>query len=132
MRSSRSRTALPAQQAADMSHQLFAAIEAHDLQGLDELLAQGEDPNALHPSLGYYPLHAAIFELGSGGPIEVLDHLIRAGADVNRVDHRTEGTPPLLAAILDRQQEAARRLLIAGADPGLTSNLGDSPLRMAA
>jgi len=113
-----------------MSIELFAAIEKHDLDQVTLLLSRGADPNYLHKELKYYPLHAAIFELDFGGMPEILDRLIRSGADVNRVDERSNGAPPLVAALLDGQKDAARRLLISGADPNLKSRLGDSPLRL--
>jgi ankyrin repeat protein len=114
-----------------MSRELFDAIERHDLEALAVLLAGGADPNYLAQDLNYYPLHAAIFELDFGGPIAAIEQLISAGADVNRIDSRIDGAPPLLAALLDGQTEAARRLLLAGADPNIVGKLGDSPLHVS-
>lgn len=115
-----------------MSDDIFAAIETGDLHRLSRLLREDADPNRPHLKLKYCPLHAAIFELDSGGPLEALDVLIDAGADVNRVDGRVDGAPPLLAALQDGQTAAARKLLARGADPKIVGRLGDSPLRLCA
>lgn len=116
---------------SETSRELFDAIERHDTDAVALLLARGIDPNAMPAGIDYPPLHAAIFELDFGGSINTLDLLIRAGADVNRMDRRTDGASPVLAAVLDGQAEAAHRLLVAGADPNTSGRLGDSPLRVS-
>jgi ankyrin repeat protein len=111
------------------SEKLFGVIEDHNVAAVSRLLAEGADPNYLHVELSYYPLHAAIFEMDFGGSPDIIDLLIQAGADVNRIDGRVNGAPPLVAALLDGQREVARQLLAAGADPTVSDRLGHSPLR---
>ena len=112
-----------------MATLLFAAIKDQDLDRLAGLLAAGEDPDGLQDGApGWRPLHAAIEELEHGGSVEALVLLLRNGAAVDAWDADRDATP-LLMALFRGQEEAARMLLAAGADPNVVGGEGDSPLR---
>jgi ankyrin repeat protein len=107
---------------------LFAAIEAHDRAAIESALAAGDDANAVRQDPPHWrPLHAAIEELESGGPIDALTSLIAHGADVNAWDGDGEATPLLMASFRD-SADAVRVLLAAGADPVARGVEGDTPL----
>ena len=98
-----------------------AVVRGH-VELVRELLEVGGDPNieyepasipsekknAVFPSMDSPLADAA--QLGRG---EILDLLVRAGADINKVS--AAGNTALLAAVLERQFDIARRLLAAGA-----------------
>jgi ankyrin repeat protein len=106
---------------------LFAALEAHDLDGLALALSAGADPNTLKPVPPHWsPLHEAIEQLEDGGSIEAIILLLRHGAAIEG----SEGDTPLLMALYRDQPDAARLLLGAGANPNARGMEGDSPLRV--
>lgn len=110
------------------SSALFEAIEAHDLDRLARLLADGTDPNAVKKTPPHWPpLHEAINELEDGGSIEALALLLRHGADVEGV----WGDTPLLVALYRAQLQAVWLLLASGAQTNVRGPEGDSPLRWA-
>ncbi|HEY2511783.1 MAG TPA: ankyrin repeat domain-containing protein [Polyangiaceae bacterium] len=107
---------------------LFAALEAHDLDRLASLLSAKADPNARKPvPPGWAPLHEAIEQLESGGPLEALVLLLRYGASVEAGG----GDTPLLMALYRSQPQAVDLLLAHGADANVRGPEGDSPLRVA-
>jgi ankyrin repeat protein len=107
---------------------IFAALEAHDLDGLALAVASGADPNALKPvPPRWSPLHEAIEQLEDGGSIEALVLLLRHGAAVEG----SEGDTPLLMALYGDQPAAVQVLLAAGARPNVRGVEGDTPLRTA-
>jgi ankyrin repeat protein len=107
---------------------IFAALEAHDLDGLVVALAGGADPNALRPvPPEWSPLHEAIEQLEDGGSIEALVLLLRHGAAVEG----SEADTPLLMALYRDQPAAVQVLLAAGARPNVRGVEGDTPLRTA-
>ncbi|HYO51953.1 ankyrin repeat domain-containing protein [Archangium sp.] len=115
-----------------MSKELFEAIETHDLDRLATLLDGGSDPNAVKAEWPKWPpLHAAINELEEGGSIESVILLLRHGARIDGAGSDRDATP-LLMALFRKHLEAARILLAAGANPNLTGDEGDSPLRVCA
>ncbi|WP_437547348.1 ankyrin repeat domain-containing protein [Sorangium sp. So ce367] len=112
-----------------MSSELFAAIEAHDVDRLARLLREQHDFSSLRPEWPHWtPLHAAIEELEHGGSIQALVLLLRHGAQVDTLDREQDSTP-LLMAVFRGQREAMHVLLAAGADPNVVGAEGDSPLR---
>ena len=113
-----------------MASSVHTALTNHDLASLADLLAKGADPNIDDASTGYFPLHAAVYELDFGGHLAALQLLIQAGADIDRKELTTVGSTPLLVALLDGQTEAAKMLLAAGANTNLTNGFGESPLRI--
>lgn len=113
-----------------MSLELFDAIERHDAARLVALLADGADPNAGHPDQpAWVPLKAAVEELSTGGGLTAVVLLLRYGAvaDGGRIPG---GATPLLVAALNRQAEAMRLLLAAGADPAIRDDEGDTALAL--
>jgi uncharacterized protein len=107
---------------------IFAALEAHDLDGLALALAGGADPNALKPIPPQWsPLHEAIEQLEDGGSIETIVLLLRHGAAVEG----SEGDTPLLMALYRDQPAVVQVLLAAGARPDVRGVEGDTPLRTA-
>jgi ankyrin repeat protein len=115
---------------AQMSEEIFKAIESHDAVTLARLLAEGADANSVEGKYNWSALHAAIEELEHGGPVESLVLLLRHGAAVEGSDEVRDATP-LLMAIFRGQQEAVRILLAMGADVNVVGSEGDSPLRWA-
>jgi uncharacterized protein len=115
-----------------MSKELFAAIDQHDTTRVKTLLAGGADPNEPQPDgRGLRPLQEAIFALYDGGEIDVLQALIKHGADVNAWDVKRHLTP-LLVAVCEQEVAALEVLVRAGADPNVCSNEGIMPLRACA
>jgi uncharacterized protein len=118
--------------AIPMSVDLFAAIEAHDLGRVVDLLSKGADPNATEAQhRAWRPLHTAIDELDEGGSIDVVKVLLERGADVNGWDGLHEASP-IIMALVRNNMPALRLLLEAGADPNVRSREGEGPLRWAA
>jgi len=114
-----------------VSNKLFQAIGQHDVKSVAGLLLEGDDPNAPQTEFpNWRPLEAAIEELGSGAPVEVVRLLIRHGADVNAWD-LSDSLTPLHRGMFHENEETIRLLLEAGADPNPMSNEGDSALRLA-
>lgn len=91
---------------------LHRAAEAGDLELVRELLGQGCPINAFD-ELGQTPLHYAVL----GEHLNVIDVLLRSGADVNAHDERVIGNTPLGEAASTCSLRMARLLVEAGADP---------------
>ncbi|MFL6195845.1 MAG: ankyrin repeat domain-containing protein [Thermoanaerobaculia bacterium] len=66
------------------------------------------------------------------GRTQVIDELVRAGADPDLRDSGPNGWTPLLHAVHKGQLEAVRALVAAGADVNLPSPKGTTPLALAA
>lgn len=114
-----------------MSDELFTAIDQHDINLVTKLLAEGADPNAHRTQPPEWrPLGAAIEEIEFGGPVEIVQLLIRHGADVNAPYINSKLTP-LHAAMFVGSLEVLELLLKAGADPNALSDEDRSPLRFA-
>lgn len=78
------------------------------------------------PRLGQYPLHLAAYE----GRTEMLRLLVERGAWVNFQDW--DGESPLhCAALMPENAATMRELLRMGADPGLKTKRGETPLDIA-
>lgn len=89
------------------------------------LLKFGADPKRVGPR-GMSILHAA----AKNGTLGTVKLLIDHGASVNALD--SEGTTPLLLALMEKNSETAGLLLDNGADPDATNSQGLSPLFLAA
>jgi ankyrin repeat protein len=92
--------------------QLHRAAESGNLARVQELLARKYPVNRFD-DLGKTPLHYAVKE----GHLDVVDCLIRAGANVNAQDKRMIGDTPLAEYAQECAYEIAKRLIDAGADP---------------
>lgn len=114
-----------------MSDELFTAIDQHDINLVAKLLAEGADPNNHHTQPPEWrPLGAAIEEIEFGGAVEIVQLLLKHGADVNAPYINSKLTP-LHAAMFVENLEVLELLLKAGADPNALSDEDRSPLRFA-
>ncbi|TWT44924.1 Ankyrin repeats (3 copies) [Phycisphaerae bacterium RAS1] len=111
----------------DMGHvmqaqqQLLKAIESGDAAGLKAALAEGGDPNMRIN--GFPVLHVAAIN----GETELVDALLRAGADANAVDEKAGCSAVMYLAFLNcrpEQSDSLKRLLDAGADANLRHGTG--------
>ncbi len=95
---------------------LLAAVQADDVTRVNQLLAQGANPNSSAQSIrGFNELQSSlpIVAAAERGNMEILDRLLRAGADVNAMDSR--GRSALSVARTAGREALVRRLLEAGA-----------------
>lgn len=102
---------------------MLMAISRDDANALKELLAKGEDPNAVRAGRDT-PLSVAI----ASGRVAVARVLLEAGADPN-VD--AGGQPAIHAAVLRGNTELVRLLAEHGADVNVPDRGGLSPLASA-
>ena len=107
---------------------VFEASATGKSDRLDELIAANPDA-ARQTSDGWTPLHLAAFF----GRTDAARRLIDAGADLKAISGNTTGNTPLHAAIAGRgDEELILRMLMAGADAGLATAEGHTPLHIAA
>jgi ankyrin repeat protein len=85
---------------------------------IEQQIAEGIDPNTL--------LHSAAF----GGQNDIVDLLIKNGADVNLKDDNAEFTP-IFYAIINNHEEIIDKLIRNGAELNIKDKNGDSPLDVA-
>lgn len=110
-------------------HHIFSAIAVGDLELIEQLVER--NPDALERRLSRFeqaltPLHYAI----SRHRYDILDALIELGADLEAPD--AAGETALTVAMLRGDQEAARRLLAAGARQPDTTAASSFQATMAA
>lgn len=126
---------------------LADAAHRGDIAAIRALIARGADPNG-YDATGNTPLHWAARGGHPLGPhrcageapnrVEVVSVLIDLGADPNALDHRasipggSSGWTPLHMALHHEQFATAAKLLARGADPGIRTKQGHSPLAIAA
>lgn len=104
---------------------MWAAAEGH-LEVVRALAELGADVHARSTTdYGFAPIHFAARE----GNMEIVKALLAAGSDVN--EQATDGTTPLLAAVVRGHIDLARYLLDQGADPN-ADFAGYTPLHWAA
>ncbi len=99
---------------------LETAAANEDLRMIKLLLSQKADPNRSGSGT------PAIVRAAEQGSREILDELLRAGADVN--DQDPEGKTALIEASQKGNLEMARYLISKGADPNLASQRGPALL----
>ena len=104
---------------------LIYAVSANLPDEVEAILAEGVDVNSQDPQSGAMPWLEAI----QRGHLELLNLLIRLGADVNR--STSCGTPLYFAVFCDRI-DCVRRLLEAGADINGRGPFRTTPLIVAA
>ncbi|GAA3212934.1 ankyrin repeat domain-containing protein [Nonomuraea helvata] len=102
---------------------LFRAIEWKDVDLVRRLLDAGADAQARLG--GTYPLFAAL-----GGPVEIVEALLAAGAAVNGPADAV-GWSPLHGALLTPRLDVVAVLLRYGADPDLQSDPHETPRELA-
>jgi ankyrin repeat protein len=107
---------------------VFEAAVAGRAERLEELLAKNSDLTR-QTTDGWTPLHLAAFF----GRTDAARRLMEAGADLKAISGNTTANTPLHAAIAGRgDEELVLRLLVAGADAGLATAEGHTPLHIAA
>lgn len=92
--------------------QLHRAAQDGDWAAIEALLARKYPVNRFD-DLGKTPLHYAV----QSGRVDVVDRLLKAGANVNAHDERLLGNTPLADNAEKCSFEMAKRLVDAGADP---------------
>ena len=103
---------------------LLALSERGEVDGVQQLLAEGANPNTANDQ-GTTPLLVAIRR----GHVDVVEALVEAGADVDQAG-AWDYTPLMYAAIWG-QTQIARILLRHGADPRPKDKIGDTALQHA-
>lgn len=107
---------------------VFEAAAAGNASRLDELLRADSDITR-RTTDGWTPLHLAAFF----GRATAARRLIAAGADLKAISANTTANTPLHAAIAGRcDEEVILSMLAAGADAGLATAEGYTPLHIAA
>lgn len=114
--------------AARMDLDVFEAAAAGKTDRLEQLLEASPDITR-QTTDGWTPLHLAAFF----GRTAAARRLIDAGADLKAISENTTANTPLHAAIAGRgDEELISALLTAGADAGLATAEGYTPLHVAA
>jgi ankyrin repeat protein len=102
---------------------LVMAIATQRADVVAAVLAAGANPNA--DLRGNTPLLLAV----ASGDSQILQELIKAGADVNAAD--TQGTTPLIEAVLTGQHDMFAPLMRAGANPLIADKKGQTAMMHA-
>jgi len=109
---------------------LKSAVEDGNAEAVKTCLAQGAGVNCQFKDDLYTPLHTACSSSSNSGSLEVLNLLLKRGADGNACNKWRE--TPLLIAANNGHHAAVNALLENGADPSLCSEAGWSALTFAA
>jgi ankyrin repeat protein len=97
------------------AERLHRAAEDGDMKEIERLIVSGYDVN-LVDDMGYTPLHRAVL----GRQCNVVQKLLRQGANVNANDEATIGETPLGLAVQGEDSGLVCLLLASGADPDIT------------
>ncbi|KAH9423305.1 hypothetical protein DERP_003583 [Dermatophagoides pteronyssinus] len=111
---------------------LLLAIETHSLELVKILVESGADIEKQDQSNGNTPLNQACYNYPSNTQIDIVDYLIKCGANVNSKNY--SGLTPLLTAILANYNLNVRLiklLLRSGCNPNEANLAGISPLLAA-
>lgn len=108
----------------EQTEEMMSACQTNDVQKLEWLLKQPQDPNQLDV-FGKTPLHCAV----KNGAKACVKLLVSAGADLNCQD--ADGATPLHVAVLQGHTEVAGLLLQLGAKPDVATQKGVTPLQVA-
>ena len=107
------------------SANIWSAAKLGDLDALKVHLSNEADLNTQDPQAGLTSLSWAAL----AGKVEIAEHLIKAGADVERENR--DGTTPLHEAAFTGQDEIAQLLLQNGAEVDARDENGETPLNYA-
>jgi ankyrin repeat protein len=107
---------------------IFEASALGDLQTVRTLLAADRSLVNAFAADGFYPLGLAAFF----GHQEIVEFLLKNGADVRLCARNTQKVTALHAAVARRDLKIAKLLLEAGADPNARQERGFAPLHDAA
>mmetsp|Transcript_5278 Transcript_5278/g.8666 ORF Transcript_5278/g.8666 Transcript_5278/m.8666 type:complete len:1516 (-) Transcript_5278:122-4669(-) len=116
--------------AEDAELYLKSAVEDGSAKAVETCLAQSAGVNCQFKDDLYTPLHTACSSSSNSGSLEVLNLLLKRGADGNACNKWRE--TPLLIAANNGHHAAVNALLEHGADPSLCSEAGWSALTFAA
>lgn len=106
------------------------AVEEGNAEAVETCLSQGASVNCQFKDDLYTPLHTACSSNASEESFEVLELLLKRGADGNACNKWRE--TPLLIAANNGHRAAVEALLSHGADPSMCSEAGWSALTFAA
>lgn len=116
----------------DISKDHYTALETGDLQGVEQLINEGADPNHVFPSppegitRDSTPLHIVAYL----GHVDIVKLLLEAGANPNKKDALEE--TPLHKAAFSNHPAIVNILLEAGANSNAQSFDGRTPLHEGA
>ena len=110
----------------DYEAALVMACYRNNLRAMEMLLKAGTDPNTADHICGHTCLHIACFQ---GSSKNIFQTLINHGASVNATT--SMGVTVLLYACFDKNEDALKVLLDAGADPGKGEPNGSTGLHYA-
>ncbi len=110
---------------ADLTEQLFLAINNASETEVTRLIAEGANVTEINPATGTTPMYAASLY----GHTAIVEKLIAAGADVNK--KTTKGFIPLHAATQYGKEALTDILIAAGADIDKQTSLGSTSLYLA-
>lgn len=106
---------------------LALAIQEQKLEDVEQLLSDGESPNAPTSLDGFRPLHLAVIKKDRA----IIATLLKRGADIHLTSDGERGVLPL-AVVQGCENEILDQLLVAAASVGSSDKNGFGPLHAAA
>jgi ankyrin repeat protein len=110
-----------------MSREVLKAILKGNIDKVDAFINEGIGINDVTEKEKWNYLHRALISVAIPPPLEMIQHLISCGVDVNAVD--VYGNTPLHYAARLKNTGIIKALLIANANVNHVNNDGVSPLR---
>ena len=107
---------------------VIKAVEYNSLDHLKLLREKGADLNVATPD-GYTVLFKAVSNRKISD--ELVEYLVKNGADVNAVSEKHDNVTPLITAVRERRPQAVSILLAAGAQPDAVNSKGRTALTFA-
>lgn len=99
-----------------------------EIETVQELLEQTPDLVSSYSSDGWTYLHRA----AQFGREDIVDLLLKHGADVNVRAHNGLANTPILCAVISRHEDLVKFLIAHGADVNTPNSAGATPLHKAA